>query len=216
MLGFRWQAEEITMKERAEWNLDGITDERVLEAMNRVPREKFVPADQVDRAYENLALPIEHGQTISQPFIVAFMTQSLELEAGSKVLEVGCGSGYQSAVLAELVGHVFSVEIDPRLAQQAEKRLRLLGFENVSVKIGDGYDGWIEEAPFDAIIVTAAAEDVPPPLMDQLKDGGRLIIPLGTPFGAQELFLIEKHGSSTTTRSILPVRFVPFRRVADL
>lgn len=203
------------MGQQRHWELSGIKDERVIQAMGRVPRHLFVPEEQSEFAYEDRALPIEHGQTISQPFVVAAMTEALGVGKDARVLEVGGGSGYQAAVLAEIVQHVYSIEIDPRLAEQARQRLEELGYHNVSMRSGDGYAGWVEEAPFDAIIVAAAAEDIPPPLMDQLKDGGRLVIPLGTPGGAQELFVVEKDGATVTTKSLMAVRFVPFRRSVE-
>ncbi len=193
------------------WNFDQIEDPRVLAAMETVPRHLFVPDDLRPRAYEDVALSIGRGQTISQPFIVAFMTEHLCPKSTDKILEIGCGSGYQAAILAELVDRVFSVEIDPELANQATERLADLGYRNVSVRSGNGFHGWPEEAPFDAIIVTAAAPNLPPPLLQQLKDGGRIVIPIGPVTETQELVLFQKTGESTTRRSLLPVRFVPFR-----
>lgn len=183
---------------------------RVLEAMRQVPRHAFVPPGLADCAYDNGPLQIGHGQTISQPFIVALMSDLLATEAHHVVLEVGCGSGYQSAVLARLVKQVYSLEIVPELALAAQARLSHLGCGNVTVRHGDGYQGWPEHAPFDGIIVTAAAPEIPPPLVAQLKPGGRMVIPLGPPHDRQELMLLEKsHDNEVTIRNILPVAFVP-------
>jgi protein-L-isoaspartate(D-aspartate) O-methyltransferase len=187
----------------------GITEARVLEAMARVPRHEFVPAGPRGEAYEDWPLPIGHGQTISQPYIVAFMTAALEPKAEDRVLEIGTGSGYQAAVLSGLVAEVYTVEIVPPLAQRAEADLRRLGYGNVKVRAGDGYLGWPEAAPFDAIIVTCAPEKVPQALVDQLKAGGRMIIPVGSPWGAQELVLLRKGPGGLERQVILPVRFVP-------
>ncbi len=185
-------------------------DPRVLEAMRRVQRHEFVPANLVDSAYENKPLPIGHGQTISQPYIVAVMTDLLDIEADHRVLEIGTGSGYQAAVLAELANNVFSIEIIQALREQVKQRLPHLGYDNIELRIGDGYYGWIEQAPFDAIIVTAAASHIPPPLVKQLKSGGKMMIPVGSRFSTQELILITRESDAViTTRQILPVRFVP-------
>jgi protein-L-isoaspartate(D-aspartate) O-methyltransferase len=185
-------------------------DPRVMRALGKVPRQEFVPASQRRYAYYNQPLPIGYGQTISQPYIVAVMTDLLQLPADAKVLEIGTGSGYQAAVLAELAAHVYSIEIIKPLAQEAAERLRRLGYRNVSCKYGDGYYGWQQYAPFDAIIVTAAASHVPPPLIKQLKVGGRMVIPVGSAFLTQELLLVSKAAKDKiTTRQILPVRFVP-------
>lgn len=182
----------------------------VMAAMSRVPRHRFVPDDQVPYAYENRPLPIGYGQTISQPYIVALMTDLIDPQPGQTVLEIGTGSGYQAAVLAELVGHVYTIEIVEPLARQAAERLKTLGYANVETRAGDGYHGWREAAPFDAIVVTAAASHVPPPLIRQLKPGGRMVIPVGAHFMAQYLLLVEKKADgAVTTRQILPVRFVP-------
>jgi protein-L-isoaspartate(D-aspartate) O-methyltransferase len=186
-----------------------IRDGRVLEAMRRVPRHLFVPPALQPQAYEDYPLPIGEGQTISQPYIVALMTQCLEIEGGEKVLEVGTGSGYQAAVLAETGARVFSIEINPILAERASRSLAELGYKDVQVKAGDGFFGWPEEAPFDAIIVTAAPEKVPPALFDQLKEGGRLIIPLGRTNFLQVLTLVTKKGGRPVSKEILDVRFVP-------
>jgi protein-L-isoaspartate(D-aspartate) O-methyltransferase len=190
----------------------GITDPDVLHALEKVPRHLFVPPEVMDFAYRDSPLPIGEGQTISQPYIVALMTELVRPRKDHRVLEVGTGSGYQAAVLAELVDSVFSVEIVRPLAAQASERLSRLGYRNVVVRAGDGYNGWLEHAPYDAILVTAAAEHVPGPLIDQLRNGGRLVIPAGDPGGDQELLLLEKHGGRITTRSVLPVRFVPLTR----
>jgi protein-L-isoaspartate(D-aspartate) O-methyltransferase len=185
-------------------------DTRVLLAMARVPRHEFVPADLVDRAYENRPLPIGHGQTISQPYIVAIMTDLLDIEPGQRVLEIGTGSGYQAAVLAEFGARVWSIEIIEALGEQAKTRLPRLGYDTVEVRLGDGYYGWPEQAPFDAIIVTAAASHVPPPLLRQLKPGARMIIPVGSRFSTQQLVLITRgEDDEFITRQVLPVRFVP-------
>ena len=187
-----------------------ITDPRVLEAMRKVPRHLFVPPYLAGSAYDDKPLPIGHGQTISQPYIVALMTQLLELpDKGARVLEVGTGSGYQAAVLSELASEVYTVEIIPELAESAARRLKELGYDNVRVKTGDGYYAWEEYAPFDGIIVTAAATHVPPPLIKQLKDGGRIVIPLGSAYSIQGLTVVEKKGGKVTEKSVIPVRFVP-------
>lgn len=185
-------------------------DPRVLEAISQVPRHAFVPEWQGPYAYDNGPLPIGHGQTISQPFIVALMSDMLRTEAHHVVLEVGCGSGYQSAVLSKLVRHVYSVEIVPELAQAAQERLKQLGYANITVRHGDGYHGWPEHAPFDGIIVTAAAPEIPQPLIEQLKPGGRLVIPVGQPHGRQDLMLVEKNAAGeVSSQNMLPVAFVP-------
>ncbi len=184
--------------------------EAVLQAMMRVERHEFVPEGYRSQAYRNHPLPIGYGQTISQPYIVALMTDLLELSAGDTVLEIGTGSGYQAAVLAELVERVYSIEIVEPLAKQVEERLSRLGYDNVTTRLGDGYYGWEEHAPFDSIIVTAAASHVPPPLIAQLKTGGRMVIPVGGQFMTQYLLLIEKdENGEITSRQITAVRFVP-------
>lgn len=183
---------------------------RVMEALARVPRHKFVPEEHEQRAYENRPLPIGYGQTISQPYVVALMTDLLQVKAGDRVLEIGTGSGYQAAMLAELTEAVFTIEIIEPLARRAEATLKNQGYGKVQVKVADGYYGWPEHAPFDAIVVTAAASHVPPPLIQQLKPGGRMVIPLGSAFMTQQLMLVEKDGQGRVlTREILPVSFVP-------
>jgi protein-L-isoaspartate(D-aspartate) O-methyltransferase len=190
----------------------GITDRATLRAMRNVPRHLFVPDHQVRNAYRDGPLPIGYGQTISQPYIVAYMTQIVEPKADHRVLEIGAGSGYQAAILAEIVENVYTIEIIPELGESAATLLRDLKYDNVEVKIADGYYGWEEHAPFDAIVVTAAAEHIPPPLIDQLKEGGKMVIPVGSPFFVQQLMLVEKKGEDIRTRNLMPVRFVPFRR----
>lgn len=191
-----------------------IRDPQVLAAMGRVPRHEFVPEAHRHQAYADYPLPIGHSQTISQPYVVAFMTEQLRPRPGERVLEIGTGSGYQAAILAELGAEVFSIEIVEPLARQAEAVLERLGYHNARVKAGDGYQGWPDEAPFDAIIVTCAPDRIPQPLIDQLKDGGRMIIPVG-PSNNQELVLIEKEGSNLRRRGVLPVRFVPMTGEAE-
>jgi len=182
----------------------------VIAAMGKVERHRFVPAALVAFAYLNRPLPIGYGQTISQPFIVALMTDLMMVKTGDKVLEIGTGSGYQAAILAEITGSVYSIEIIEPLGKQAGERLKSLGYRNVETRVGDGYYGWPEAAPFDAIMITAAASHVPPPLIKQLKPGGRMVIPLGAQFMTQYLMLVEKQQDGTViTRQILPVRFVP-------
>ena len=185
----------------------GVHDAKTLAAMRKVPRHLFVPASSVGQAYDDYPLPIGHGQTISQPYIVGFMTEALGLVGGESVLEVGTGSGYQSAVLAEIAATVHTVEIVAPLADEAAALLKRLGYANVEVRAGDGYQGWPEVAPFDAIIVTAAAPRVPEPLKQQLKDGGRLILPVGDEW--QELVVVTRRGDRFEEKRVLPVRFVP-------
>jgi len=188
----------------------GSLQPEVFTVLGRVPRHLFVPAEVQPDAYENRPLPIGFGQTISQPYIVALMTDLLAPTPEDMILEVGTGSGYQAAVLAELVGQVHTIEIIPELARQAEKRFARLGVANIQVRQGDGYFGWPDAGPFDGIIVTAAADHVPPPLVRQLKEGGRMVIPVGHRFSVQQLLLITKDNDGTLqTRQILPVRFVP-------
>jgi protein-L-isoaspartate(D-aspartate) O-methyltransferase len=190
----------------------GIKDKTVLSSMNKVERHLFVPENNIANAYRDRPLPIGYGQTISQPYIVAYMTEAINPKPEFKVLEIGTGSGYQAAVLAEIVKEVYTIEIIPELGNAAAARLKKLGYNNVKVKIADGYFGWKEHAPFDAIVVTAAAEFVPPPLLEQIKDNGKIIIPIGSPFMNQNLMLIEKKGKKITTKNLLPVVFVPFTR----
>jgi protein-L-isoaspartate(D-aspartate) O-methyltransferase len=187
----------------------GVRSPAVLEALRTVPRHLFIPPAYRGEAYEDHPVPIGDGQTISQPFIVGLMTESLDLRKGEKVLEVGTGSGYQAAVLSLLAGDVFTVEINEDLARLAADTLKSLGYGNVHVRCGDGFFGWPEEAPFDAVIVTCAVERVPPPLLDQLRDGGRLIIPLGDARAIQTLTLITKRHGRAVVRRIIDVRFVP-------
>ncbi len=200
----RWTSQEIGRKE---------LDPRVMRVLSEVPRHLFVPRQRQDVAYENRPLPIGYGQTISQPYIVAVMTDLLRLGAGDIVLEIGTGSGYQAAVLSRLAKRVYTIEIIEPLARQAAERLRVLGYGNVIVRYADGYYGWKEAAPFDAIIVTAATSQLPPPLLQQLKPGGRMMIPVGGPFSTQYLMLVEKNGTGRiSTRQVLPVAFVPLTR----
>src|SRR5437588_4340730 len=186
----------------------GIRDERVLAAMAKVPREEFIPENERPQAYADSALPIGHDQTISQPFIVAFMTEQLHPQPTDRVLEIGTGTGYQTAVLAELVKDIYTIEIIEPLAKDASARLARLGYNNAHVKVGDGFQGWPEVAPFDAIIVTCAPDKVPQPLTQQLKEGGRMIIPVGSGIMDQQLYLLEKKNGQLAQRAILPVRFV--------
>jgi protein-L-isoaspartate(D-aspartate) O-methyltransferase len=198
-------AREAMVREQIEAR--GVRDARVLAAMRRVPRHRFVPAWLEQRAYSDQPLEIGWGQTISQPYVVAFMTEALELSGDERVLEIGTGSGYQAALLAECAREVWSIEIVAPLALRAREALRATGYGRVHLRTGDGYVGWPEAAPFDAIIVTAAPDHVPQPLVDQLADGGRMILPVGG--FRQELLLIERHGQEISRRSVLPVRFVP-------
>jgi protein-L-isoaspartate(D-aspartate) O-methyltransferase len=186
----------------------GITNARVLAAMGRVPRHEFVPAELRRRAYDDGPLSIGYNQTISQPYIVAFMTEQLEPQPTDRVLEIGTGSGYQAAVLAELAGEIYTIEIVDALAQRAGADLKRLGYVNINLRGGDGCQGWPEAAPFDAIIVACAPEQVPQPLVEQLRDGGRMIIPVG-PMGDQELMLLHKQDGRLEKSAVLPVRFVP-------
>ena len=185
-------------------------DPRVMSVMGRVERHKFVPVSEQSWAYANRPLPIGHGQTISQPYIVALMTDLIGADPGDRVLEIGTGSGYQAAVLAETGAEVFTIEIIGPLAAEASKRLQDLGYDKIKTRHGDGYYGWEEEAPFEAIVVTAAADHIPPPLIRQLKPGGVMVIPVGSRFLVQQLVLVNKDDAGgVTTRQILPVRFVP-------
>lgn len=186
-----------------------IRNPRVIEAMRTVPRHEFVPVERRGEAYRDGPLPIGYGQTISQPYIVAFMTEKLDPQPKEVVLEIGTGSGYQAAILGELVKDVYTIEIVEPLAETSKKTLERLGYENVHVRAGDGYQGWPDHAPFDAIIVTCAPEEIPPPLVDQLKEGGRMIIPVGPEQGVQELYLLEKRDGQIERKAVLPVRFVP-------
>ncbi len=190
----------------------GIKDQATILALLKVKRHKFVPKEYVKRAYQDGPLPIGYGQTISQPYIVAFMTEIIKPKKGFKVLEIGTGSGYQAAILAEIIDSVYTIEIIKELENSAKKRFKDLNYKNISVKNADGYYGWKEKGPFDAIVVTAAAEFIPPPLLEQLKEGGRMIIPIGSPFMTQQLLLIEKKGGKTKTKNLMFVRFVPFTR----
>jgi protein-L-isoaspartate(D-aspartate) O-methyltransferase len=190
----------------------GITDSLVLHAMGTVPRHRFVPDDVLPAAYEDHPLPIGYSQTISQPYIVALMTEVLHPRRGMNVLEIGTGSGYQAAVLAEIVDSVFTIEIVQPLAVSSQERLKVLGYANVQVLAGDGYGGWPGHEPFDAIIVTAAVNHIPQPLIDQLAEGGRMVLPEGEPYGVQNLILAVKHDGKVTVEEILPVRFVPLTR----
>ncbi len=191
----------------------GVDDERVLQAMEKVPRHLFVPEHLRDQAYADEPLPIGYGQTISQPYIVAYMTEQLALKGDERVLEIGTGSGYQAAILAELCDSVFTIEIVPELSKRAQEVIRELGYTNVQFRVGDGYQGWPEKAPFDAIIVTAAPRSIPQPLIDQLKVGGRMIIPVGDFY--QDLYLITRTKQGIRKERKLPVRFVPMKGKAE-
>jgi protein-L-isoaspartate(D-aspartate) O-methyltransferase len=190
----------------------GISNPSVLQAMRKVPRHLFVSPEYGEDAYGDYPLPISHGQTISQPYIVAYMTEIVYPSRHKKVLEIGTGSGYQAAVLAEIADSVFTIEIVDELAREAGSTLKKLGYNNIYVRSGDGYNGWSEHAPFDIIIVTAAADQVPAPLIDQLADGGRLVIPVGKPGNVQELKLVTKKRGKVETERLIYVRFVPFKR----
>ena len=191
----------------------GQLDPAVLQAMRSVPRHEFVPEEVRAQAYDDRPLPIGYGQTISQPFIVALMTDLLDLKPGAQVLEIGTGSGYQAAILSALGAQVYSIEIVPELGAAAAETLQRVGYADVETKVADGYYGWPEAAPFDGIVVTAAASHIPPPLIEQLKPGGRMVIPIGGAFAAQYLMLVEKlPDGGVTTRQLLPVQFVPFTR----
>ena len=199
---------EAMVREQLRSSSRNIRDEKVLRAMTAVPRHEFVPANVRAHAYDDGPLPIGHGQTISQPYIVAFMTEKLKPKPADRVLEIGTGSGYQAAVLAGLVKDVYTIEIIEALGKQAETTLQRLGYSNVHVRIGDGYQGWPEAAPFDAVIVTCAPDHVPQRLVDQLKEGGRMIIPVGEGL-FQDLYLLEKRQGRVEKQAVLPVRFVP-------
>jgi len=192
----------------------GIRDERVLDAMRRVPRHELVPESQRAHAYADRPLPIGEGQTISQPYIVAAMSEAAKLEGTERVLEVGTGSGYQAAVLAELASEVYTIELEPELAARAKADLERLGYRNLQTRTGDGYAGWPEAAPFDAIVVTAAPDHVPPALVEQLAVGGRLVIPVGGRW-SQELLVVTKTADGVVQRRLMPVRFVPLRSDPD-
>jgi protein-L-isoaspartate(D-aspartate) O-methyltransferase len=191
----------------------GISDRATLSAMRKVPRHLFVPADVKDEAYNDNPLPIGYGQTISQPYIVAYMTEISRPTHKKKVLEIGTGSGYQAAILAEITDTVYSIEIIPELAKEASERFTKLGYKNIRSICGDGYKGWPEHSPFDIIIVTAAAEKIPQPLLDQLAENGRLVIPVGEPYAVQELVLVIKKNGKTESKRLTYVRFVPFKRL---
>lgn len=205
---------EIKRKEMVKKQIQarGIADKNTLKALEVVPRHLFVPEEYQDQAYDDGPLPIGYGQTISQPYIVAYMTELLKVGPDDVVLEIGTGSGYQAAILSRIVKKVYTVEIVEELGLAAKERLKALNYDNVEVKIGDGYYGWEEHAPYSGIIVTAASEYIPPPLIKQLKDKGRMIIPVGSPFSVQNLMLVEKSGDKIRTKSLIPVRFVPLTR----
>jgi len=190
----------------------GVVDERVLEVMRTVPRERFVPPDAARHAYEDTPLAIGFGQTISQPYIVAYMTEALDVQPRHRVLEIGTGSGYQAAVLGQLAREVYTIEIVSGLARTASSVLAELGYSNVHVREGDGYAGWPEQAPFDRIIVTAAPDEIPQPLIDQLAPGGRLVIPVGSQGETQWMTIVERTGAGVVERRTIPVQFVPFTR----
>jgi protein-L-isoaspartate(D-aspartate) O-methyltransferase len=197
------------MMVRQQLRLRGIKDKAVLAAMGKVPREEFVPPERRPYAYEDRPLPIGSGQTISQPYIVALMTELLAIKKGDKVLEIGTGSGYQAAILAELTPDVYTIEILPELAERAAATLKRLGYSTVKVRTGDGYQGWKEHAPFDGVIVTCAPEHVPEPLGKQLKEGGRMVIPVGETAGHQTLYLLRKRHGKLESTAVIPVIFVP-------
>lgn len=218
-----WERPRFTERKREREELvqkniegEGITRREVIDAMRHVPRHRFVPDAHRANAYLNRPLPIGHGQTISQPYIVAFMAQMLEIEPGDKVLEIGTGSGYHAAILSELTPHIFSVEIIEPLARQAEERFEELGYHTIQTRTGDGYYGWEEHAPFDKIIVTAASGHIPPPLVEQLKPGGMIAIPIGSPYQTQTLMKVTKtEEEEIRTERLLPVRFVPLTGAAQ-
>ena len=191
----------------------GISDRATLNSMRKVPRHLFVPQNSINDAYDDSPLPIGYGQTISQPYIVAYMTEVSRPSPKKKVLEIGTGSGYQAAILAEIVDTVYTIEIVPELAKEAAETLKKLGYKNIVAKYGDGYKGWPEHAPFDIIIVTAAAEIIPEPLIDQLAENGRLLIPVGSPASVQELILLTKKNGKIESKRLEYVRFVPFKRL---
>lgn len=194
----------------------GVADEATLEAMRHVPRHLFVPKGRRDNAYQNRPLPIGHGQTISQPYIVGYMTELLDLREGEKVLEIGTGSGYQAAILSEITPHVFTIEIVEELGEQARERFNSLGYNTIKTKIGDGYKGWPEHGPFDAIILTAAADEIPEPLIEQLKPGGTMVLPVGETGLTQNLLKVTKtEDGEIKTEKKLPVRFVPMTGIDE-
>ena len=205
---------EIKRKEMVKKQIQarGIADKNTLKALEVVPRHLFVPEEYQDQAYDDGPLPIGYGQTISQPYIVAYMTELLNVGPDDVVLEIGTGSGYQAAILSRIVKKVYTVEIVEELGLAAKERLKALNYDNVEVKIGDGYYGWEEHAPYSGIIVTAASEYIPPPLIKQLKDKGRMIIPVGSPFSVQNLMLVEKSGDKIRTKSLINKRLVPITR----
>jgi protein-L-isoaspartate(D-aspartate) O-methyltransferase len=218
---FERQREEMVQSQLASsqgGSIDPVRDARVLEAMRKLPRHLFVPAEVRDYAYADSALPIGHGQTISQPYVVGKMTEVVAPQRDHRVLEIGTGSGYQAAVLAELVAEVYTIEIVEPLGSQARAQLAQLGYNNVHMRIGDGYRGWPEAAPFDGIVVTAGADHVPPALVDQLKPGGRMVIPVGRKPTYQTLLLVTKDNKpphKVSTRELMDVRFVPLVRRPD-
>ncbi len=191
----------------------GISDPSTLRAMRKVPRHLFVPPALINSAYDDKPLPIGYSQTISQPFIVAYMTELSKPAKGKKALEIGTGSGYQAAVLAEIVDTVFTIEIVPELAREAEARLKKLGYRNIVTRYGDGYKGWPGHSPFDIILVTAAADHIPEPLKEQLAEGGRLVMPVGNPATVQQLIVLTKRKGKITEQRLEPVRFVPLKRL---
>lgn len=203
----KFNGQRIQMVER-QIKARGVTDKATIDACLRVPRHRFVLPQYINSAYSDSPLPIDEGQTISQPYIVAFMTEALNLKRTDKVLEIGTGSGYQAAVLAEICDSVFTIEIFPKLGNKATRLFKEIGYRNIFVKIGDGYLGWPEHAPFDAVIVTCAPSEIPQPLKDQLAEGGRMIIPVDDVYG-QSLILLEKKKGKLKQEKILPVRFVP-------
>ncbi len=203
-----WQAKREDMVQSQLIARD-ITSKDVLNAFRQVPRHRFVPHELIAWAYADQPLPIGEGQTISQPYVVAFMTESLRLHPGSKVLEIGTGSGYQAAILAEMKASVFSIEVIPSLLENARKVLSELGYSDIRLKSGDGFQGWAEHAPFDAILVTCSPSAIPEPLKEQLAEGGRMIIPVGNPHRVQYLVMLEKRNGKIKQRNLLPVRFVP-------
>lgn len=210
------EREEMVNKDIAQSPYDPVTDKKVLDAMKEVPRHKFVPGHQLANAYRNHPLSIGSGQTISQPLIVAHMTELLEIEPGDSILEIGTGSGYQAAVLSELTPHIFTIEIIEKLGLRAKKVLNNLGYKTIKVKIGDGYFGWEEHAPYDGIIVTCAPEEIPTPLIDQLKPGGRIIIPVGKEGWIQHLVVVKKSkNGKISEKKLYGVRFVPMTGKAD-